>query len=115
MVHPTRFERVTFAFGEHESQGHHHQGANWSNGHHQRMSVSVVACPRNQDRHEKPSNLNGLLGFCFQGRAVAPTKSMTWFRRFKSPATNCGRHNLAFEPRSIVIVDSFSWKSATRL
>jgi len=32
-VHPTRFERVTFAFGEHESQGHHNQGANWSNGH----------------------------------------------------------------------------------
>lgn len=39
-----------------------------SNGYHQRMSVSVVAPPRNQDGKD-PSNLKGLLGFCF-GAAI---------------------------------------------
>jgi hypothetical protein len=39
---------VIFAFGEHESPGHHNQAANSSNGRHQRVSVSVVASPRNQ-------------------------------------------------------------------
>src|SRR6266851_5756431 len=43
MAHPTRDERAIFAFGERESQGHQNQGTNSSNGHHQRMLVSVVA------------------------------------------------------------------------
>jgi DNA invertase Pin-like site-specific DNA recombinase len=33
--------------------------------------TNALACPRNQDRYQKPGNLNGLLGFCFQGRTVA--------------------------------------------
>jgi hypothetical protein len=36
-----------------------------SDGHHQRMSASVVAPPRNQDQYQKPSNFKRLLGFCF--------------------------------------------------
>jgi len=54
------------------------------------MSVSVVACPRNQV-DEKSSNLKGLLGFHF-GAGINRNNINNLACRFKSPAnTHAGR------------------------